>query len=82
MEKMNNKPLSLMISELKQNIAETINHSGLPIYISEMVLRDIVNDVTQASNRIKETEYQQYMMLQIEETTNKETENMNNKDIK
>lgn len=82
MEKTDNKPLSLLIGELKQNIAEIINHSGLPIYISEMVLKDIANDVTQASNRVKETEYQQYMMYQIEEDkNNRENENTGEKDI-
>lgn len=82
MEKTDNKPLSLLIGELKQNIAEIINHSGLPIYISEMVLKDIATDVTQASNRVKETEYQQYMMFQIEEDKkNRENENTGEKDI-
>lgn len=82
MEKTDNKPLSLLIGELKQNIAEIINHSGLPIYISEMVLKDIANDITQASNRVKETEYQQYMMLQIEEDKkNTENENTDEKNI-
>lgn len=82
MEKTDNKPLSLLIGELKQNIAEIINHSGLPIYISEMVLKDIANDVTQASSRVKETEYQQYMMYQIEEDKkNRENENTGEKDI-
>lgn len=61
------KPLSVLMTEVKQQIASTINTSGLPIYITELILKDIYNDVLQMSNRIKDMEYQQYADTQKNE---------------
>ena len=43
---MENKPMSIVISELKEGIVTIVNNSGLPIYIGEMILKDILTDVT------------------------------------
>ncbi len=69
----NEKPLSVAITEVKKGIASIINGSGLPIYISEMIVKDIYNDIVQVSNQVKDTEYTQYM--QSQEIDNVEKEN-------
>lgn len=59
------KPLSIVMTEVKKEIASVINTSGLPIYITELILKDIYNDVVQMSNQIKDMEYQQYAESQM-----------------
>lgn len=72
----NEKPLSVAITEVKKGIASIINESGLPIYISEMIVKDIYNDIVQVSNQVKNSEYAQYVQAQeitkIEKENNKE----------
>lgn len=75
-KQMNEKPLSVAITEVKKEIASIINDSDLPIYISEMIMKDIYNDIVQISNQVKETEYDQYIQAQeirkIDKENNKE----------
>lgn len=75
-KQMNEKPLSVVITEVKKGIASIINGSGLPIYISEMIIKDIYNDIIEISNQVKDTEYSQYIQAQenqkIEKESNKE----------
>lgn len=54
------KPLSVLMTEVKQRIATVINDSGLPIYITELILKDIYNDVMQISSQVKDSEFQSY----------------------
>lgn len=68
----NEKPLSVAITEVKKGIASIINGSGLPIYISEMIVKDIYNDIVQVSNQVKDTEYTQYMQSQEIDNVEKE----------
>ena len=68
----NEKPLSVAITEVKKGIASIINGSGLPIYISEMIVKDIYNDIVQVSNQVKDTEYTKY--VQSQEINNVEKE--------
>lgn len=57
------KPLSLAIVELKKELAYAINNSGIPIYITEMVLKEMLSDVSVISNQIREQEKTQYLEL-------------------
>lgn len=68
----NEKPLSVAITEVKKGIASIINGSGLPIYISEMIVKDIYNDIVQVSNQVKDTEYTQYIQSQEIDNVEKE----------
>ena len=68
----NEKPLSVAIAEVKKGIASIINGSGLPIYISEMIVKDIYNDIVQVSNQVKDTEYTQYIQSQEIDNVEKE----------
>lgn len=68
----NEKPLSVAITEVKKGIASIINGSGLPIYISEMIVKDIYNDIVQVSNQVKDTEYTQYIQYQEIDNVEKE----------
>lgn len=63
-------PFSMRIKNLKNRIINDINSSGLPIYIAEYVIDDIVKDVKITSNQIKQQEkamYEQQLKQSIQE---------------
>lgn len=76
---MENKPMSIVISELKEGIVTIVSNSGLPLYITEMILKDILSDVTMVSNQVKEKEYQDY--IQAEQTKMEETKTQKTVDM-
>ncbi|ASM69927.1 hypothetical protein [Blautia hansenii] len=76
---MENKPMSVILNEVKGNIVNIINQSGLPIYITEMILKDIVNDVSEVSRQVREKEYQDY--IQAEQTKMEETKTQKTVDM-
>ena len=41
----NNKPISIIIEELRNNIILTINNSKLPVCITEMIFKDIYEEI-------------------------------------
>lgn len=71
---MENKPMSILLSEVKNGIIGLLNQSGLPIYIGEMLLKDILNDVSNISNQVCEKEYQEYMQSEQKESNEKQEE--------
>lgn len=80
---MENKPMSIVISELKEGIVTIVNNSGLPLYITEMILKDILSDVIMVSNQVKEKEYQEYVQAEqkkMEETKTQEAIDMEKAD--
>lgn len=80
---MENKPMSVILNEVKGNIVNIINQSGLPIYITEMILKDIVNDVSEVSRQVREKEYQEYVQAEqkkMEETKTQEAIDMEKAD--
>lgn len=70
---MENKPMSIVLSEVKNGIIGILNQSGLPIYVGEMLLKEILTDVSHISNQVREREYQEYMEIQ------KQSKDTNNK---
>ncbi len=46
---MENKPMSIVLSEVKNGIIGILNQSGLPIYVGEMLLKEILTDVSHIS---------------------------------
>lgn len=70
---MENKPMSIVLSEVKNGIIGVLNQSGLPIYVGEMLLKEILTDVSHISNQMREREYQEYMEIQ------KQSKDTNNK---
>lgn len=70
---MENKPMSIVLSEVKNGIISILNQSGLPIYVGEMLLKEILTDVSHISNQVREREYQEYMEIQ------KQSKDSNNK---
>lgn len=70
---MENKLMSIVLSEVKNGIIGILNQSGLPIYVGEMLLKEILTDVSHISNQVREREYQEYMEIQ------KQSKDTNNK---
>lgn len=68
------KPASLLIQEARNNIINILNESKLHPSILELIMKDIMNDVINASTRIKNKELEEYNNKVIEETKNNSEE--------
>ena len=73
---MENKPMSIVLSEVKNGIIGILNQSGLPIYVGEILLKEILTDVSHISNQVREREYKEYMEIQKQskDTINKKAD--------
>lgn len=54
------KPVTMLRDELAKNIVQTINHSGLPLFIIEYILKDIISEIHIAVQQQTESEKQNY----------------------
>ena len=54
------KPLSVARQEFIEKIVEEINTCGLPLFVVEPILKDLLNEVSTAVKRQYETEKAQY----------------------
>lgn len=64
------KPASLLIQETRNNILNILNESKLHLSILELIMKDIMNDVTNASTRVKSKELEEYNNKVLEEAKN------------
>lgn len=64
------RPASLLIQETRSNIINILNESKLHPSILELIMKDIMNDVTNASARVKNKELEEYNNKVLEETKN------------
>lgn len=54
------KPLTLVFEELKKDIADLINCSGLPAFMVEPILKEYMNEVHVSAMRQYEYDKEQY----------------------
>jgi hypothetical protein len=45
------KPVSIKVQELKEELVDLINDSGLPAFIVEPIVKDIYEQIIQAKNQ-------------------------------
>lgn len=64
------RPASLLIQETRSNIINILNESKLHPSILELIMKDIMNDVTNASARVKNKELEEYNNKVLEEPKN------------
>ena len=64
------KPASLLIEETRHDIINILNESKLHSSILELIMKDIMNDVTNASARVKNKELEEYNDKVLEEAKN------------
>ena len=64
------KPASLLIEETRHDIINILNESKLHPSILELIMKDIMNDVTNASTRVKNKELEEYNKKVLEEAKN------------
>lgn len=64
------KPASLLIEETRHDIINILNESKLHPSILELIMKDIMNDVTNASTRVKNKELEEYNDKVLEEAKN------------
>ena len=60
MNKEINKPIIVAREEFRSNLVNLINTSGLPIYVIEPVLNDILSEVVRVSQLQYQKELKQY----------------------
>ena len=66
-----NKPMSMVREELIQTITEGINNSGLPMFVIESILKEILMEVTIVSKQQMEAERAQYEEMLKEQASDK-----------
>lgn len=71
-----NKPISMVIEDFKEKMAETINTSGLPIVIVDLVMEKFYNEVHNTAIQISNNEKTEYFKLLSKRT--KQDENKMN----
>lgn len=74
MENKINKPFALSRDELVQNIVNSINSSGLPLFMVEYILKDILNEVNATIIKQTQSETQRYYEQLAELNDSKPTE--------
>ena len=64
------KPASLLIQETRNKIINILNESKLHPSILELIMKDIMNDVINASTKVKNKELEEYNNKVLEEAKN------------
>ena len=54
------KPITVVRQEFIEKMVEEINTCGLPLFVVEPILKDLLNEVSTAAKRQYETEKEQY----------------------
>lgn len=62
------KPISIILEELKQEIADSINKSQLPLAIVEPIMKDLCNEITIMARQQLTKDKEEYEKNQKEET--------------
>lgn len=70
---MKEKPITLKVEELKENIAATLNESGLPIFLLDYIIKDLYNEIHILSENQLLKDKQSYAKSQ-EESEQEESE--------
>lgn len=72
------KPITITRKEFIENIVETINDSGLPFFIIEPILKDLLDSVRQGAEAQLEKDraaYQEYLREEAEKEEAQESTN-------
>lgn len=64
------KPITIQIEEIKDNLANILNNSNLPLFVIRYILKDLYSEVCNLYNQQvinDKTEYQNYINSQKNE---------------
>lgn len=67
-------PTSIRINELKTQIVNLINNSGLPIYLIDMIIEGIHAEIKSVAEKQLINDYQTYNTQNSDESNKKENE--------
>ena len=67
-----NKPFSMICEEFKQELANLINNSSLPIYVIELILQNCLNEVDNVAKNQYQIDKTQYEKSLLEEKSKDE----------
>ena len=79
-----NKPVMMLREEFITNMSNLINNSGLPLFIVEPIVRDMLMEINVAVKKqyeMEKAQYEQALMNQVE-TVDVDSENGEENDIK
>ena len=68
------KPITLVREDFINNVIELVNNSGLPLFVVEDVLKNIVNDVSEAARQQLENDRQEYNQAMVTVIESDQTE--------
>ena len=71
------KPIDMLINEFRENIYNTINTSGLPLCISNLIIKDIYKDLEKATKENLQKSTEKYYSELQKESEKNETDTMN-----
>ena len=55
-----NKPITIIVDEFKNKMVNLINNSGIPFFIIESILKDLIQEVHIASQKQLESDKARY----------------------
>ena len=66
----NNKPITLLREDFMNGIAVLVNQSGLPLFVVEDCLRQLLNGVSELARQQLEHDRQEYQMMMTSQNEN------------
>ena len=70
-----NKPMSVAREDFIQGITNHINNSGLPLFVVESILKDLLMEVTMVAKQQAEAERAQYEEMLKQQSAKDQAEN-------
>ena len=64
---MTDKPISLVIDDFRKNLASVVNNSGLPLCISELIIKELYDEARELSKQQLLMDKEQYKNQSIED---------------
>ena len=76
-----NKPISIVINDVKNSMVAICNNSHLPSCVLELIVKDILNEIHVLSQKQLQEDELAYMnsLAEAESTEREQTEQQNNK---
>lgn len=65
-----NKPLSVIKDEFVENLINLINGNGIPLFVTEYILKDILTEISTAVKeqaKMEKAQYEQMLKQQIQQ---------------
>ena len=75
------KPMTVAKQEFINNITENINNCGLPMFVIEFILKDLLNAVSALANSQYENDMKQYVMQLQQREQQEQQQELNDSNV-